>query len=806
MTLHSAIPATDAAEFYALPKAVQQDVIDRLRIIDEISGATGRGAVDKLCRQHHSSTRRGFSKQSHWRYWNHWQATPDWHILIDRVKCPAAVIAELADAAIRRQFIELVQGFCDGNQRKDAPGIRKFYRYWREGGKVPGYGTWRDYWAARGHGYVQTCPNQLPAGWTLANLTKLCARPKIEKTLARIGTAAAMNELPPIPGTRTGLRPLEFVTWDDLQRDKKVCVPGYPMPVRIVQLANRDTATARWLRFGIRPMLPSEADATRSEALRLADMKALMAVHLLDFGWPRDYVSYQILENGTATLPTADAQALYQISEGHLVCCYSTMQGGMVLAWDERGKGNPRAKAGHESDHNLWHNEDADAPGQIGKDRDHSPASGEITARHARDLTLAGALMSPAERARLKLPYADFYEAVDGTLAVMDRINNRLGHNLEGFQRVIEWRLKGAVDWKTEEELHVWLRETGHTLEDVCPKFVELHPTPRLETPMERWRRLTADIVFIKPAPCVIQQFLDEHREVRVDKGSIRLRFEGRDHIYWPPTNDDALPDFGDCKRTYLAWFSRFAMDWIILTDDKLGYVGTWQRTQIMRHDPVALSAAIKRKSGLLNKALANVRRRGVKAMEDREADLDTNLRVLGDNGLLTTETIHQLSAASLTGSGDESARPSTRAITPPGVELPRASFASAEEASRHSPTGDGGSLTDAPSSPGAAASRQPVPPVNCCPVLRTDDSLLGESPRLSDGRPLQADRQSPFASAEEASRRSRTGEGGTIATQLVTATNRARRQHVTDLTEADARRARERARIRRLATVLEDY
>jgi hypothetical protein len=130
----------------------------------------------------------------------------------------------------------------------------------------------------------------------------------------------------------------------------------------------------------------------------------------------------------------------------------------------------------------------------------------------------------------------------------------------------------------------------------------------------------------------------------------------------------------------------------------------------------------------------------------------------------------------------------------------------SVAESSRRSPTGEGGLSPDAPPHSGAAASRHTVPPVHCCPVLRTDDSLLGESPRLSDGRSLQADRQSPFASAEEASRRSPTGAGGPIASQLVTATNRARRQHVTDLTEADARRARERARIRRLATVLEDY
>ena len=110
----------------------------------------------------------------------------------------------------------------------------------------------------------------------------------------------------------------------------------------------------------------------------------------------------------------------------------------------------------------------------------------------------------------------------------------------------------------------------------------------------------------------------------------------------------------------------------------------------------------------------------------------------------------------------------------------------------------------DAPTSPGAAASRHTVPPESCKPVLRTADSLLGESPRLSDGRSLQADRQSPFASAEEASRRSRTGEGGTIATQLVTAGRRAAAQRQVAVDDDREFQKRERNRLK-LAMALED-
>jgi hypothetical protein len=340
-------------------------------------------------------------------------------------------------------------------------------------------------------------------------------------------------------------------------------------------------------------------------------------------------------------------------------------------------------------------------------------------------------------------------------------------------------------------------------------------------SPDEEWRARAAQ--WGAPEPIghdFAAAFLTEARVVTITAQGLRFQLHNREHHFWQEDSLTLQPNHIGQQRT------------IRYDADDLSCVHVFERTgatiryieTINRYEaPHMLDAAA------CGKVLAASQRQARRVLAELEELKRPEILAETRRVLTNAEKIQHVrtfpipagnrhaeaqraqadppSAASLTGSGDETARPSTRAITPPGVELPRALSDSQRESSRHSPTGDGGSPSpDAPFSPGAAAPRHTVPPESCTPVLRTDDSLLGESPRLSDGRSLQADRQSPFASAEEASRRSPTGAGGPIASQLVTAGRRARRQHVTDLTEADARRARERARIRRLATVLEDY
>ena len=240
------------------------------------------------------------------------------------------------------------------------------------------------------------------------------------------------------------MRFLEYVSFDDVKHDKLIIVPGYTKAVELLGIGAMCFGSGNYLRFGLRPRLPSDEDKNRKEALRLSDMKLLAAVMLMDYGWSKDYVSYWLLEHGTATLPAELCRALYELTDGHVVCVFSMMEHGVVTAWDDRAKGNSRAKSWHESWHNLFHNEGANIRGQTGKDRDHAPASLPAMQREAVLLNRAGALMSPDQRARLKLPFTALEEAFNDTREIVNRSNNRIGHSLEGFHRII--RVAAARD------------------------------------------------------------------------------------------------------------------------------------------------------------------------------------------------------------------------------------------------------------------------------------------------------------------------------------------------------------------------
>jgi len=671
------IPLADRGEFFTLPVEAQEQVKFYTEMMVEMdrAGSANAGAANIAAR--FQGRREGCSTQNLRRRHAEWIIN-GWRACYDRARWGHLLREDLelhADAE-RKVFLEFVAAFFQQNQRKCKPGYRKFLRHWYAGGSVPGYGTWREYWAKHGQNHLHACPRCLPHGWGYNNLIKLAKPPKIELALARQGTAAAIALLPPIPGTRDGLRPLEFVTWDDVDRDRKLYVPGYSIPVRLMMLANRCMASAKFLRAGCRPQLPNEIDPTKKQRLRASDMKLLLAVTLMDFGYPRDYISHYVLENGTATLLQAEAWALYQVTQGHVVCTYAQMEGGLVLAWDEKSKGNSRSKAGHESDHNRLHNDSADQRGQVGKDRDHSPAHLAIMERESVALAKIQSALAPSEAARLRLPFDSLEDGIAQAYRDLDLLNTRTDHRLEGFQRTLQWKLKGELDWRPRAELVNWLNQIGKTFEEVHPSLIEINPTPRLETPNERWSRLCEGIEFVKPPFAAIQSLLEDHKLCKVECGRIKFTLDGRTFEYWPERTEDVLLNYTDDKRHYLGWFVPYAMDYLILTTEDGGYAGTWRRMKIARLDPAALAAAIQTKKTILKTAITNVRRRDTllpdSRMVQRNADLDLNLRVLSENGFLDQHTILPASASgTLDAAGDPSPETSHRADSNPCESTP---------------------------------------------------------------------------------------------------------------------------------------
>lgn len=547
----------------------------------------------------------------------------DWRILVNKARAGVAWWGGQADP-LPEAFLDHVAGFHGQNQRgKFRTQYRALIRQWdrwRQGdptAKLPGY---------------PECPapdpaGRHPVGWSYRNLLRLTkARPhhRAELAIHTLGTAAALKLLPGVPGTREGVRPLEYVFFDDVYLDRKVIVSGWREPCRLLQLGCLDYCSGMYLKFGQQPELPTE-DGAR-ERLKERYMTWLVAALLEEYGWPAEYPMHLILERGTATLRRAEAQSLYDLTGGQVRCCYTTMEGELALLWEERSTGNSRGKAALESWHNLFHNECATLPGQIGKDRDHCPAEIAGRTKEAVALATATALLPPEQSARLKLPFSDKDKAFLETLDIVNRVNRRVMHDLEGFEWVPLWRVRGVpMNWQPEAALASAPQALDHL--DL------LEWDRRRERPIERFHRLTQGLTFHKLPPGIIGRFCaDAHVLGKITAYEFAFERDGKRYTYIPPTAADALPEGNE----YLGYFNPFQPDLIHLATKDGAYVTTWPReTKVRRGDQAALADALKRKRSFLNANLATVRRQRAEEITAADQAARDNLRVLTENGLI---------------------------------------------------------------------------------------------------------------------------------------------------------------------------
>lgn len=553
----------------------------------------------------------------------------DWRILV-RKYWLANSIDDSDLCSLPSDFVDFWRGLAGANQRKCRPQRRALLRrleQWRKGdptAAIPGYDAPPPNLGRTSY----TSPTSHPRGWSERNLYRLLATPetRVELALQRIGTAAAIQLLPAIPGTRAGVRFLEYVMFDDVWLDRKIVVPGYPNPVRLLQLGCLDYATGVYLKFGQRPELPTDTGAR--ERLKERDMKWLVAMILEEWGYPLDYDMHLVLEHGTATLREHDCRALFDWSGGRIKPCYSTMEGQLVLAWEERGKGNPRAKAALESWHNLFHNENGALIGQVGKDRDHSPAALMGMEREARNLATSAAFLTPADRARLRFPFADREQAHRETLEVVHRINTRTDHECEGFETILEWRLKGVEDtWRSEAAL-ASLCNSCNPSSSFNLDLIEWRS--RKESPLERLARIGANVPRGKITPGLLCKF---YEDCRVQKslssdGLFKFTFEGKEYIFGP---GQGLR--GDVE--YLGHFPPVDPGHIHLTLDG-AYIATLPRVRrIQRGDHQALAAAIKHKHAELSARVTAVQRRHADKIKTELDRMRHNADIINNNSTM---------------------------------------------------------------------------------------------------------------------------------------------------------------------------
>lgn len=634
-TIQEASAALGIPSMYDFPAEIQAHVRRWMEVARAVK-AEGRQGMVRIAEQLGA----GFSVISQYKKLAAWEASGrrDWRVFIDRRQFSDMWECNESSASLPPEFLVWAAGQLLGNQRKSKPAHRGMIARWKrwragcEDAAIPGYDE------APGVG-----PNgKHPLGWSYGNLMRRCDNSQAERVIARIGTAAAKSLLPCVPGTRDGARFLEFIFFDDVWLDRLVLPPGYLRPVRVLQLGGLDLATGYYLKFGQRPDGQADLDGVR-ERLKRRDFLCLVAALLDEYGYPADYDMHMILERGTATMSAAEAQVLYDVSEGRIKVGYTSMDGRMVLAWDEGKSGNSRGKAMLESWHNLFHNEQGSIVGQVGKDRDHSPAALEGVERETAALVKVGTMLPPEVRARLRMPVPSMSECYLQTLEVVRRINARTDHECEGFADVMLWRVPGTREWRDEREL----------LDVPAELVAQLEWSTRKESPAERLARLSEGVRIRRlPRNIWTRFYEDSHALCKVRCAQIEITAGGRKLLFGPQTPEEAAatPD----GTEVLAYFSPNEPLMVHLTvGDR--YIGSWPRLErIRRGDAAAVAEGIRRSRRFLNSAVARVQVKQAERMLAEERRMAENAAGIActqlgndDQGTVTTSGAEALQAIS---------------------------------------------------------------------------------------------------------------------------------------------------------------
>lgn len=346
------------------------------------------------------------------------------------------------------EFVAHWQGICGMHQReKVLAAWRYLIRELMSGSIIPGYGCdWRGIWAAEHPGMQipAACPYRsatgaAPKGWSYRNLRDLAPEKDVWHGAAR-GVQAMRSHLPSVPHTRVGLKFGSVFFVDDVWHDFKVFV-GQKEAQRPVELGMMEALTGRYATWGLCAVTRAEDGARKM--LRGVYMRYLLCDLLCNVGVSPDGITI-FAEHGTANLSD---KLLTRLNDA--ICAYCGKpdfvkvslgktygEPAAVGLFQERPRGNPRWKAMLESSWNLLHNETAILPGQVGRNRDESPA--DVAGRDKETSALATIAMEIAKNnadiaGRYLTGYLSFSDAYQYVQSIKRMIETRTDHRLEGW-------------------------------------------------------------------------------------------------------------------------------------------------------------------------------------------------------------------------------------------------------------------------------------------------------------------------------------------------------------------------------------
>jgi hypothetical protein len=591
---------TDLAEFLLLPADVRQEIESWQAELANVTRPIQRALSNVAARM-------GVSLQTARRKYDAWRkAGRSWRALINRAKVPE-------DRGLDPDFIEYWKKLCEQNTRKFRPAYREFVRQYKSGAPIPGLppGISR---------------KSLPPGFSYDNLLRHKPTP-FETAATRIGRGAAADFRPKVLTTRVGLSVGQRYIFDDLWHDFKVVTIGSRKPGRLLQLHAHDLFSACQFARGLKARL-EDPETGSAVGLKEDEMLFLLAHVFSEFGFHPDGTVCMV-EHGTAAIRDDLEKVLFDLTAGKVTVARSGIDGDSSFAgqYSGRGKGNFRFKAALESLGNLIHNETANLlqfPGQTGSNsRINCPEELHGRERHADQLALAMVALPPHVVSQLKL---DFVECTLGKWLVdevMERINRRTAHELEGWLEAglttIDFEIPG-VGLLPPEKVLALPPEKQAAVKAVA------NPLPRKLSPRDVFDQGRSHLVRFRPEQSAALLATRQGHEVTVNDEHL-IVFE--DQSISPEPLRYLAHHFapGDKFRAVVNPWATSALHLFDARGRWIGQVKAWQRVQ---HDDIAaLHAQMGRAAKIEKELLSPVAARGAELTRTRLENTRANIDAL---------------------------------------------------------------------------------------------------------------------------------------------------------------------------------
>lgn len=638
------IPRADLDAFAALNHRARQLVRRRLRAMRLIHSAPpgGRYAVClSLAAACHGE--RGWSAKNLLKLYAAWRdAGHSWRALVDAAVAGPAWHSQLIRPGLPEPFLDYLAQLWTSRQRDKFRAawhqLIAQYRRWQAGdpsAAIPGY---------------DACPTpaphsiaDLPAGWSYPNLLRAVSHraSRYARKLVQIGPKAASQLGPKIPSTRVGLRPGQYYLLDDSWADFKVL--AYGQTCRLLGYHVLDLASGCHLAAGHKPALRDE-ETQVEQRLKERELVWLL-VHVLTSCGYLPAGTTLIGEKATARL--RDRELAILADAGIPVSFQSGPAGGgpgIAGLFTGPAGGNPRWKAPLESWFALLRNRTdsmLDFPAQTGSNaRANLPESLAGLERDALALVHAARVLAPDQAELLRLGMLPCHEAVLRLAEMIELINRRTDHALEGWRDcgyyVTEWRLDPSMPWQPARALLDLPDDQRANLAAVLDAGGPALKRERPLSPREVWDASASSLTKL-PIPVAALLLADlPGQECAVRQGQLTLTcpdlVASEPLVYGLMRRDGAGADEplrdGD---TYLVRVNPLDPRVAWLYGPRGEFRGITPRYgRVRRDDPDALTRAYARKRQALAPLLAEARRLAAPITRDAADRTAANLAILG--------------------------------------------------------------------------------------------------------------------------------------------------------------------------------